>query len=126
MAHHLFPLSLALLVLACFKCHRPPKSSPTHLPNSHSPTTFYLRLSWSSSEVPPSHHPFGKMSFLFLQINIFSTLVMAMLSLPNINLGIPVWYIDPLANTPPDQLYPHVALTMIQLISTTTTSASFP
>jgi len=41
---------------------------------------------------------------------------MATLSLLNITLGIPFWYIDPLANTPPNQLKPYIALTLVQPI----------
>jgi hypothetical protein len=38
---------------------------------------------------------------------------MTTLSLPNITLGILVWYIDPFANTPPDQLKPYNTLTIV-------------
>ena len=41
---------------------------------------------------------------------------MATLGLPNITLGILVWYIDPSANTPPDQLKPYNTLTLVQQV----------
>lgn len=77
----------------------------------------------ASGGVPPVHHPFGKIPFLFSPPEIFSTPVMAMLSLHDVNLGISVWYIDPVRNTPPDQLKPYADLTMVQPISTTPTFA---
>lgn len=40
------------------------------------------------------------------------------LSLPNIILEIPVWYIDPPANTPLDQLKPYTTLTLVQPVVT--------
>lgn len=44
---------------------------------------------------------------------------MTMLSLPNITLGIPVWYINPPANTPSNQLKPYTALIPFQPITPT-------
>jgi len=46
---------------------------------------------------------------------------MATFSLPNITLGISVWYIQPLANAPPNQLKPYTALTLVQLVVPTPT-----
>lgn len=56
------------------------------------------------------------MPFLFLPLGIFSTPVMATLSLPNITFGIQVWYINPPTNTPPKQLKPYTYLNLVQPI----------
>jgi len=49
-----------------------------------------------------------------------------MLNLPNITLWIQVSYIDPLENTPPNQLKPYTTLTPVQLVVPTTGFASIP
>ena len=41
---------------------------------------------------------------------------MATLSLPNLTLGIPVWYLDPAATTLPGQPKPYLAYTLVQLV----------
>lgn len=81
-------------------------------PNPYLPRTIPLGLN-HYGEVPPGHYPFGQIPFLFPPPGVYSTLVMATLSLPNITLGIPVWYIDPLITTPPNQLKPYTALILV-------------
>ena len=45
---------------------------------------------------------------------------MATLSLPNLTLGIPVWYLDPPVATPPGHPKPYLALTPVQPVPVTT------
>ena len=45
--------------------------------------------------IPLGHYPSGQILFLAPHFGVFSVPVMAMLSLPNLTLGIPIWYIDP-------------------------------
>ena len=51
---------------------------------------------------------------------------MASLVLPNMTLGILVWYIDPPASILPSQLIPYHALTLVQLVPITPVIASVP
>lgn len=66
------------------------------------------------------------MLFLFHPPEIFSVLVMASLVLPNMTLGITMWYIDPPMNTPPGQLRPYHALNPVQPVSNTPITAPVP
>lgn len=51
---------------------------------------------------------------------------MDLLSIPTMSLGIPVYYIDPPANTPPDQLKPYMSLTLVRPVPTSSSFASVP
>ena len=51
---------------------------------------------------------------------------MATLSLPNITLGILVWYIDPPPNNPPDQIKPYIALIAFQHVVPTPSFSLVP
>ena len=51
---------------------------------------------------------------------------MATLSLPNLTLGIPVWYLDPPAPTLPGQPKPYIALTPVQPVPMTSLAAIVP
>lgn len=51
---------------------------------------------------------------------------MATLSLPNITLGIPVWYIDPSTNTQSNKLKPCNTLTLVQPVVPTPAFSSVP
>lgn len=50
--------------------------------------------------IPLGHYPADQIPFLFPPLRIFSIPIMASLVLPNMTLGILVWYIDPPANIP--------------------------
>lgn len=75
---------------------------------------------------PLGHYPFGKIPFLFLPQGIFSTPVLLMLSILNMSLWIPFWYIDPPANTHPDHLKHYMFFTLIKFVATTPSLASIP
>lgn len=77
-------------------------------------------------DIPPGHHPSGQIPFLAHPSGVFSVPIMATLTLPNMTLGILVWYMDPLANTPPSQLKPYTALTPVQPVAMTPPFASVP
>ena len=51
---------------------------------------------------------------------------MATLSLPNLTLGIPVWYLDPLAATPPGHPKPYLALTLVKPVPLASSVATMP
>ena len=51
---------------------------------------------------------------------------MATLSLPNLSLGIPVWYLDPLAATSPGQPKPYIYLTLVQPVPMTSPTITVP
>ena len=51
---------------------------------------------------------------------------MATLSLPNLTLGIPVWYLDPSAATPPGKPKPYLALTPVQPVPVAASIATVP
>ena len=51
---------------------------------------------------------------------------MATLSLPNLTLGIPVWYLDPPAATPPGHPKPYMALTLVQPVPLASSIATVP
>lgn len=74
----------------------------------------------------PGHYPAGHIPFLFPPPGIVSILVIASLVLPNMTLGILVWYIDPPAKIPPSQPRPYHALTLIQPIPMTPAATSVP
>jgi len=61
-------------------------------------------------DVLPGHYCASQIPFLFPPLGIFFVPVMASLVLPNITLGIPMWYIEPPVNTLPSQLRPYHAL----------------
>ena len=52
--------------------------------------------------------------------------VMGTLSLPNLTLGIPFWYIDPPAATPPGHPKPYLALTPVQPVPLTSSGPPAP
>ena len=62
----------------------------------------------------PRHYQVDKIPFLFPPPIIFYVPIMATLSLPNIKLGILVWYIYPPANTFPGQLRPYHTFSLVQ------------
>lgn len=70
-------------------------------------------------DVRPGHYLAGQIPFLFPLI-IFFVSVMASLVLPNMTLGIVVWYIDPHANNLSGKLRPYHTLTPVQPVPTTT------
>lgn len=72
------------------------------------------------------HYPTGQIPLLFPPLRVFSVPVMASLVLPNMTLGIPVWYIDHPANILPGQPRPCHALTLIQPFPITHATASMP
>lgn len=72
------------------------------------------------------HYLAGQIPLLFPPLGIFSIPVMAFIILPNMNLGILVWYIDPPARNFPSQLRPYHALTLVQLIHTTSDTTPVP
>ena len=51
---------------------------------------------------------------------------MATLSLPNLTLSIPVWYLDPPAATLPSQPKPYLALTLVQPVPITSPNTTVP
>jgi len=76
--------------------------------------------------VPPGHFPIGQIPFLFPPPGTFSVYIMASLVLPNVTLGIPIWYINPTASAPLDQLIPCHALTLVQSVPMTLATALVP
>lgn len=76
--------------------------------------------------VPLGHYLSAKIPFLFPPPRIVSTPVMAALSLPNITLGIPIWYINPPANIPPNQFKHYTTLTLVQPIALSPSFALVP
>ena len=76
--------------------------------------------------VPPGHYPFGQILFLAPPLGLYTVPIMATLSLPNLTLGIPVWYLDPPAATPPGQPKPYLALTPVQLLPMTSPATTVP
>lgn len=90
----------------------------SHPSDSVSPTPFPLGTVPPGlnhcGKIPPGHYPFRQIPFLFPPPRVYSTPIMSTLSLPNITLGILVWYNDPPANTPPNQLKPYTSLTPVQ------------
>ena len=51
---------------------------------------------------------------------------MATLSLPNLTLGIPVWYLDPPAATPPGHPKPYLSLKLVQPVPVVASVATVP
>lgn len=76
--------------------------------------------------IPPRHYPTGQIPFLFPPLGTCFVLVMASLVLPNMTLGIPLWYINPHVNILPYHPRLYHALTPIQLVPMTPIVASFP
>ena len=76
--------------------------------------------------VPPGHYPSSHIPFLAPPLGVYSVPVMATLSLPKLTLGIPIWYLDPQAATPPGQPKPYLALTLVQLVPMTSPAATVP
>ena len=52
--------------------------------------------------------------------------VMATLSLPNLTLGILIWYLDPQVANPPSQPKPYLALTLVQPVTMTSPVVTVP
>jgi hypothetical protein len=59
-------------------------------------------------------HPITQVPFLFPPPGVVGTVVMAIMNLLGLTLGIPVWYLDPPAPTPPSVPTPHLVLTPVQ------------
>ena len=76
--------------------------------------------------IPLGHYPTDQIPFLFPPPGFFYVPVIVSLVLPNMILGIPVWYIDLPTNIMPGQSRPYHALTPVQLIPTTLVAASLP
>jgi len=76
--------------------------------------------------VPLGHYPFGQIPFLSPHIGIYSTPIMATLSLPNVTFGILAWYIDLPANTLPNKLKPYTPLALVQPVVPTPSFALLP
>jgi len=68
----------------------------------------------------------GPDNFLFPPLGVFLITIMASLVLPNMTLGIPVWYIDSPVNILLGQLRPYHALTLVQSVSMTPNAALVP
>ena len=76
--------------------------------------------------VLPGHYPSGQILFLAPPLGVYTVTVMATLSLPNLTLGIPVWYLDPPTATFPGQPKPYISLTPVQLVPRTSPAATVP
>ena len=77
-------------------------------------------------DVLPGHYSSGQIPFLAPPPGVYTVPVMATLSLPNLTLGIPVWYHDPPAATPPGHPKPYIALTPVQPVPMTSPAATVP
>jgi len=100
----------------------PPPSGPS--PTACIPEPLYPPGSVPSGlnhlrAIPPGHYPAGQIPFVDPPPGVYSVPVMATLSLPNLTLGIPVWYLDPPAATHPGHPKPYMALTPVQPVSLT-------
>ena len=122
---------------------RPSQPAPSHSsqpvgppPSGPSPTAGILEPLYPPGSVPPGlnhlgavppgHYPAGQIPFLAPPPGVYSVPVMATLSLPNLTLGIPVWYLDPPAATPPGHPKPYLALTPVQLVPLASSIATMP
>ena len=76
--------------------------------------------------IPPGHYPSGQIPFLAPPPGVYTVPVMATLSLPNLTLGIPIWYLNPLVATPSSQPKPYHALTPIQPVPLTSPVVTVP
>ena len=74
----------------------------------------------------PQGSPFAHVPFLFPPPGIVSTPMMATLSLSNLTLGIPVWYLDPPAPPMPGAPTPNLVLTPVQPMVPTLVPTSTP
>ena len=76
--------------------------------------------------IAPGHYLFDQIPFLVPPPGIYTTLVMTTLCLPNLTIGLPVWYLDPPTATPPGQPKPYLALTPVQPVSMNFPTAIVP
>ena len=76
--------------------------------------------------VPPGHHPAGQIPFLTPPPEVYSVPIMATLSLPNLTLSIPIWYLDSPTTTPPGQPKPYLSLTPVQPVPMTSPATTVP
>ena len=79
-----------------------------------------------SGAVPPGHYPSGQISFLVPPPGIYMAPIMATLSLPNLTIGITIWYLDPPAATPPGEPKPYLSLTLVQWVPLTSLVVTVP
>jgi hypothetical protein len=85
------------------------------------PDIVSLTSSWGGNPIYWS--PFAQVTFFFYTLGIISTLVMATLNLPNLTLGIPLWYLDPPTPLGPSKSTPYFVLTPMYPIGVTPLSA---
>ena len=76
--------------------------------------------------IPPGHYPASQIPFLGPPPVFYSVPIMATLSLPNLTLGIPVWYLEPPTTTPPSHPKPYLALTLVQPVPLATFVTTVP
>jgi len=86
---------------------------------------FPLGLNHPGADLP-GHYPAGHIPFLFPPSGVLSVPVMALLVLPNMTLGFPVWYINPPTNISPGQVRPYHALNLVQPVPMALVAASVP
>ena len=119
--------------------HPPPSPSPQLFqtlppgpsPPPHTPEPPYPPASVPSGlphlgTIPPGHYSAGQIPFLGPPPGVYSVLVMANISIPNLTLGIPVWYLTPPTATPPGHPKPYIAMTPMQPIPVAPSTATVP